>query len=120
MKNVLDILLNMEIPDPQKKQVKLKRLSETCGENVFFTIKELGYSRVAEIKKHEDIEVHTLLAGVVEPNLKDKALMEKFHALTPAELIKKMLQPGEIADLSIQIEKLSGYRKKTLEEVKKN
>lgn len=120
MKSVLDILLDMNIPDPQKKRVKLKRLSQVCGEDVWFTVKELGYSRVAEIKKNEDVEIHALLAGVVEPNFKDKALLEKFHAVTPAELIKKMLQPGEIEDLSIQIEKLSGYRKLTIEEVQKN
>ena len=54
------------------------------------------------------------------PNLRDKALLEKHHAPTPAELVKGLLLPGEIEDLSREVERLSGYRTATLEEVKKN
>lgn len=120
---VLDILLKSDIPAPQQKQFKQKRLSKQLGEDVVFTIRELGYSRVAEIKKlHEndgEMEIGILLAGTLEPDLKNKELLEKFGAVTPAELAKKLLLPGEITDLSRQIEKLSGYRMETLEEVKK-
>jgi hypothetical protein len=66
------------------------------------------------------MNVHIVLAGVIEPNLKDKALMDKYKAPTPAELIKTMLLPGEIEDLSRAVERLSGYRSTTVEEVKKN
>ena len=38
--------------------------------------------------------------------------------MTPAETLKAMLLPGEIADLAIVVEKLSGYRRTTIEEVK--
>ena len=38
--------------------------------------------------------------------------------VTPAETVKAMLLPGEIADLAIAVEKLSGYRRTTIEEVK--
>jgi len=123
MKNVLDILLQSEIPAPQTQQLKVKRLSKLAGEDVVVTIRELGYSRVAQIRKlHEDdpeMEVHTLLAGVVEPDLKSKELLAKYSAATPAELVKKLFLPGEIADLSRAVERLSGYLTMTLEEVKK-
>ena len=59
-----------------------------------------------------------LLAGCVDPDLKSAALQEKFQGVTPAETIKAMLLPGEISDLSIAVEKLSGYRRTTIEEVK--
>ena len=124
MGNALEILLRTEIPESQTKRVKVKRLSKAAGEDVIFTLRELTFSRVAEIKKlhGEDGEmtVHILLAGVVEPELKDKALREKYSAATPAELVKKLLTPGEIEDMSRQIERLSGYRAETLEEAKKN
>ena len=114
MTNALDILLRMDIPEPQRKEIKVKRLSKLAGEPVTFTIRELTFSRVAEIKEqhNEDGEmaVFTLLAGVTSPNLKDKALLEKYGAATP----------GEIEDISRAVEILSGYRTATIEEVKKN
>ena len=60
-----------------------------------------------------------LLAGVVDPDFKNTALQEKYGAATPAELVEKLLLPGEIEDLAREIEKLSGYRTVTLEEIKK-
>lgn len=76
---------------------------------------------MAEIKSmvSEEIPVHILLAGVKEPDFKNKDLMEKFNAATPAEVIKNLLLPGEVEDLSRMIEKLSGYRENTIEEIKK-
>jgi hypothetical protein len=117
----LDLLLKAEIPDLPEKEVKLKRMSAICGEPVIFKIKALPYNRATDLIKNqpEDINVHIVLGGTVEPNLKDKDLLTKYRAETPAELIKKMLLPGEIEDLSREIEKLSGYRKVTLEEIKK-
>ncbi|MDK2811734.1 MAG: hypothetical protein PWR27_2443, partial [Petroclostridium sp.] len=67
----------------------------------------------------EDMEVHIILAGVIEPNLKSPELMTKYKAATPAEMVKKMLLPGEIIDISRAIERLSGYRTDTIEEIKK-
>ena len=119
--STLDILLNTEMPDLPEKDVKLKRLSEICKKPVVFKLKALTYNRANEITKSqpEDFNVHILLAGTVEPNLKDSELLLKYKAETPAELVKKLLLPGEIEDLSREVEKLSGYRKVTLEEIKK-
>ncbi len=122
MDNTLDLLLKSEIPSPPEKQLKLKRLSELCKGDVIFTIKALPYSRVAEIKdthSGDDMEVYILLAGVFSPELKSKALLEKYKAATPAELVKSMLLPGEITDISREVEMLSGYRVSTVEEIKK-
>ncbi|MCI1958190.1 MAG: hypothetical protein LKJ25_01025 [Clostridia bacterium] len=121
MSTALDILLSNELPQAEEKEVKIKRLSKAWGVDVIFKIKELGYSRVAEIKKMEpdSIPVHIVLAGVKEPDLKAKELMDKYKTVTPAETIKKILRPGEIEDLSRAIEKLSGYRENTIEEIKK-
>lgn len=77
------------------------------------------YGKVHDIERFtQDTEVHILLAGCVEPNLKDERLLEKFGGATPADAVKKMLLAGEITDLAQVIERLSGYRRLTITEVK--
>lgn len=122
--NALELLLRSEIPQPQEKQFKQLRLSEQLGQDVIFTLRQLSFSRVAEIRSMEEMQkemdIHILLAGMVDPDPKSRELLEKYSAVTPAELLKKMLLPGEITDLAREVEKLSGYRMNTLEELKKN
>lgn len=122
MSSAIDLLLGAAIPEPETKEIKIKRLSKICGADVIFTIRELGFNRVADLKKmHDDgeLSLHIVLAGVASPDLKNQSLMEKYGVLTPADLLKKMLTPGEIEDISREIEKLSGYRVPTIEEIKK-
>lgn len=54
----------------------------------------------------------------MDPDLKDPMLKERFGGATPAETVKAMLLPGEIEDLSRAVERLCGYRRATIEEVK--
>ncbi len=120
MDNTLDLLLKAEVPNAPEKRIKQKRLSKVCGGDVIFSLKALSYSRAEEIKDQHsgnDMEVFILLEGVTSPDLKSKELMDKYKAATPAELVKKMLLAGEIIDISREVEKLSGYRVSTLEEV---
>jgi len=119
--DTLELLLRADIPDLPEKEFKIKRLSSICGAPVIFRIRALPYNRAAELTRDQkdDMNVHILLAGVVEPNLKSKELMEKYKAATPAELVKKMLLPGEVEDISRAVERLSGYRTSTVEEIKK-
>ena len=48
----------------------------------------------------------------------NKRVLEKFGGATPADVVKRMLLAGEIADLSAVVERLSGYRRATITEVK--
>lgn len=122
-RNALDILLQMEIPKPETADIKIKRLSRQAGADVIFSIKQLTYSRVTELQKQEgqgtEFDLHLALAGITSPDLKDAALLEKYDAPTPAELLKKMLLPGEITDVARAIERKSGYRIANIEEIKK-
>lgn len=119
-KSTLERLLAMDIAQPEEKQLKIKRLSAQSGDDVVFTIRELSYNRVSEIQKQSgDTSVHIVLAGVCDPDFKDKTLMEKYNAVTPAELVKKLLRPGEVEDLSREIQRLSGYLSDTVEDIKK-
>ena len=121
--SVLDVLLGSTIPNVEKElptgRYKVDRLSALSGHDVVFTVRALPYGKVHDLERFtQDSDVHILLAGCVEPDLKDPRVMEKFGGATPADAVKRMLLPGEIADLSQAVEKLSGYRRMTISEVK--
>ena len=65
-----------------------------------------------------DANLDILLAGCSEPDLKAPELREKYGGATPAETAKAMLLPGEIEDLARAVERLCGYRRVTIEEIK--
>lgn len=123
-KDLLALLLRPELPNVQKDlptaRYKVKRLSQLVGEDVVFTLRGLPYGKVQKLRESmaEDTNVQILLAGCVEPNWKAPELREKYGGATPAETVKAVLLPGEIEDLSRAIERLCGYRKATIEEVK--
>lgn len=122
--DLLALLLRPELPNVQKElptaKYKVKRLSRLLGEEVTFTLRALPYGKVQKLGESlsEDVNVHILLAGCVEPDLKAPELKEKFGGATPAETVKAMLLPGEIEDLSRAVERLCGYRAQTIEEIK--
>ena len=114
---ILDLLLGKNVVAVNKQlptaQYEVPRLSAAAGKPVVFTL------RVQEMKRLTDeSDIQILLAGCVEPDLKAPALQEKFKGVTPAETIKALLLPGEIADLSAAVEQLTGYRRNTIREVK--
>lgn len=123
MSKFLDMMLRPEIASVQKElptaEYEIHRLSQLTGEPVTLRLQALGYGKIQELKELEqDQEIMILLAGC--PELKDPALSAKFGGATPAETVKSMFLPGEIADLSRAVEQLSGYRRNTIAEVKKS
>ena len=112
-----------ELPNVQKdlptKRFEVPRLSELAGGPVVFVLRGLPYGRVQELQRlAEDVELHILLSGCVEPDLKAPALLGRYNAPTPAEAVRCLLLPGEIEDLSREVERLSGYRMATIRELK--
>lgn len=121
MSKLLDLLL--QAPDVSRelptKKVRIKRLSKLLGKDVVFTLRALPYGRVEDVKGMESgADIAILLSGLVDPDPKDEALNQHFNAVTPAEMLKQLLLPGEIDDLSREVERLSGYRTRTIEEIK--
>ena len=121
MNKFLDQMLRAEAEDVQKNlptaRYEVKRLSRALGEPVALELRALPYGKAQELRDMEhDQEVHILLAGCEE--LKAPELQTKFGGVTPAETVKAMLLPGEIADLSRAVERLSGYRQVTIREIK--
>ena len=122
--DLVSLLLRPELPNVQKElptaKYKVKRLSELLGTDVVFTLKGLPYGKVQKLRESlfGDVDIHILLQWCVDPDLKDPALKDRFGGATPAETVKAMLLPGEIEDLSRAVERLCGYRRQTIDEVK--
>jgi hypothetical protein len=126
--NIIDLLLNTDKSKLQlpKKEVEIKRLSEAAGDKVIFKLEAIDMNTYTDIAQQEkeigDSRVFAILEGVKEPNLKDDRLLKKYECITPKELVKKMLLPGEIAGLYDEITSLSGFGdsiSEVVEEVKK-
>lgn len=122
--DLLALLLRPELPNVQKDlptaKYKIRRLSELLGQDVVFTLRALPYGRVQRIRESTagDASLDILLAGCAEPDLRSPQLAEKYGGATPAETVKAMLLPGEIEDIARAVERLCGYRKATIEEIK--
>lgn len=123
--SVLDLLLRPEVPDARKtlpeKRVEVTRLSEIAGEPVIFTVRALSYSEIRKVqdKPREDQAVFAVLYGCKDPDFRDKRLLDpEKGAAAPPDAVKAKLTAGEIDELYIEIQKLSGYLRRTLSEVK--
>ena len=124
MSDLLETLLDSQAPNVMEqlptKQFEVKRLSEILGEKAVFTLRALPYGRVQDLRRtpESEQEIQILLAGCVDPDLRSDRLMAHFGAATPVDAVRALLLPGEIADLSMELERLSGYRRRTIDEVK--
>ena len=123
--SVLDLLLRADLPDVRKalpeKRMEVKRLSELAGEPVVFTLRAMTYNETRQLydKPREDQALSAVLYGCKDPDFRDKRLLDSEKGIvTPLDAIKARLFAGEIDELHIEIQKLSGYLRRTLAEVK--
>ena len=136
--SIIDKLLQMDkakLMEMPTREVEMPRLSEVLGEPFKVTCKAIDGERYADIQRSAidlnkkgalrninlyEMQVLTLIEGVVEPSMKDERLLGYFGVVTPKELVKKLFLAGEIAELSNVITELSGYEKtEDEEEIKK-
>ena len=135
MQSVLDILLGGGLRNvnktPETAEYEVKRLSKAFGQPVILSLRGLNYDQVAELQGDSRMELKVVLAGVATPIFSDVRMARKLGLLQEDEdwgvrgveqldVVKALLDPGEIAELSRCIQRLSGYLKQTVKEVKKN
>lgn len=136
--SLIDKLLQLDVnkvTEKPTKEFEIKRLSELAGEKILFKCQALDGETYADIQRKAidiskkgnikdmkifEMQLMTCVEGIIEPNLKDKKLLEYYGVPTPKELVKKILLPGEIADLHNVINELSGYETDDEEEDIKN
>ncbi len=126
MSELLEMLLSADCPNVAKKlpekKIEVRTLSKRLGKPAVFTIRALPYGKVQEIRQVTDekkASLHILLHGCVDPNWKDPALLNPSEGIaTPFDAMQSKLLAGEIEDVSMEIERLSGFRMNTVQEIK--
>lgn len=131
--NLVEQLLRVDkakFTERKTKKIKSKRLSQVTGQDAEITIQQINGRRFndivsksvdkngkRDIAKLYDTNLLYCVEGVVEPNLKDPALIEHFGVATPKELASLLFdtESGRIAD---EIASLSGLTEESEEEVK--
>lgn len=136
--NVLEKLLRMDakkITERPTRTYEVKRLSSIMGTPFIVTLQSIPaelYSDIqnesVEIKKGnvsgvniQKLQFDTVIAGMKDPNLKDKQLLQHFDALTTVQLVNKLFIPGEISDMASIVSELCGFTsQKDVDEETKN
>lgn len=123
--NTVDILLGMDQADLEvsnEKDVEIKRLTKKAKQPFMVKLKGIGARRFTklasgvtdkngqvQLDKAYDVNISLCLAGMVEPSMKDSALLEKFSCSTPGELLEKIFKPSEIGAMADTVTELSGF-----------
>lgn len=124
----LDLLLSRDLKkafDRPEAVVEVPRLSEMFGEPFEVRVRAITMSEFDDLPKDGDSNVHVVLAGVVEPDLRNPALLEKLRPegrkgpLLPFEAVNRLFLPGEVVGLYKVISDLSGFGREAVRELKK-
>lgn len=125
--SILDKLLETDLKKLQNKEKKIyevKRLSEIMGEPFLVICKPLGHEQVmhlSEISKDDrDMRLNSILESceVEGKSFSNDVFTSKFGTPSGKEVVEKLFQPGEVAELYRIINKMSGYGSNVVEEVK--
>jgi hypothetical protein len=122
--NLVEKLMTVDKKEFEKietKELKSKALSKLVGEDAKIKIQAVDgdlFGALSASGLDEDGEVDygraystnakVVAAGVIEPNLKDEALLKHVGAATPADAAKKIFK-GEVNRIASEISKLSGF-----------
>ena len=127
---LLDKMLKTDlekIKEMPRAEIKIPRLMEKFGEPI--VVQAIGTDRLNEIqemnnsggkagknstKTRDDLAatLEIVADGVVDPNFRDSRLLEKFNTPDPGDIIKAILLPGEIQQISMKILELCGMNEK--------
>ena len=116
--------------EKETKKIHSNRLTKLLGEDTEITIQEISgryYNDLLQMlfdkkgnrdmSKNYDLNLMCCIEGIIEPNMKDKALMDHFGAATPKDLVS-ILFGTESVKIVQEILGLSGLRDDAEDEVK--
>lgn len=122
--NLVEKLLKIDRGEFEKGKTKKLHsimLSETLGEKTYITIQSVNPQEVLDltatglddegnqiIEKTLDMNSLITAAGVVDPPLKDKKLMDHLGVATPAMAAMKLFK-GEVNYIAAEINKMAGF-----------
>lgn len=92
------------------KNRKLQRAEfniESLDGNVL--VEELPFEVINDALESDQTDEMIIYESVVEPDLKNKELQDALGCSSPDDIVRILFKPGEVAALSQEIVKLSGY-----------
>lgn len=121
--DLIDFLLRPDAPDVRKKlphkKYEIKRLSKLAGGPVVIEVHGLPYGTVKTIQQMPEKEIPVQLIVEGCPFFRNPRLIDLDRSIaTPEDAVCAALNAGEIEELSIEVEKLSGYRQTAIAEIK--
>lgn len=136
MTNLVDALLAADANQITQKEittVEIPRLTKIVGVPFIVTLQAVSPKRLDEIQEQAikmtkkgryagtdltTLRRLTLCESIIEPDLKNKKLQEKFGVVSPKELISKLFSAGEIQNLYEKSQQVSGFTEENEEEYK--
>ena len=124
--NALEKLLKADakkITEKPKKTIEIKRLSKVLGSKFEITVEALDadllaeiseshteYSKTGKVKSTDNfaVGVDMIVNATVEPDLRNKELLNHFGCATPNDLVKKLFLAGELGKISETMSSLCG------------
>lgn len=124
--SALDALLKADtkkLVDRPTAKVEIPRLTKALGAKFEVTLRGLPGQLLADLAegstergKHGEViatnsyksGLDIVINGTIDPDFKDKKLMEKLSVVTPRDAIEKLLLPGEIGELAKKVTELCG------------
>lgn len=132
--NTVDILMKLDaekLKEKPKAQLEINRLSKLSGEPFIVELEAVPARRYTDlvagvVDKNGNIDASKgykankmiVLAGMKEPSMKDKALLEYYGCSTPEELLETIFTGGEISAIAEKIIEISGMSGDVVKEVK--
>ncbi len=123
--NLVEKLIAVDKKEFEKietKELSSKALTKLLGENakvkiqavdgdLFGALSASGLDEDGEVDYGRAFSTNAKIAaaGIIEPNLKDDALLRHVGAATPADAAKKIFK-GEINRIATEISELSGFK----------
>lgn len=134
--NIVDKLMAVDagkIVELPTEEMEIVRLSKMIGEPFIIKLQAVHPQRYTEIQSMavnlnkkggiNNIDIykqntHMILASLVEPNIKDRKLLDHFKVATPIDLIGKLFLAGEIDTINKKINDLSGFNEDDTKKIK--
>lgn len=131
--NLTDMLLSNDISEFRmpEAEMEIKRLSKIYNQPFVITFRAIKPDEEEEIQKDcmtitkDGVEIDssrmkylTVARCLINPDIRNKELQQKFSASNHIELLKKLLLIGEVTAVYDEVQVLSGYGKDRVEEVK--
>lgn len=134
-----ELLLNADVKQVTKlptKTYEVARLSKVLGGEFTLELQAIPTKRASEIQSRNmsidddgkrdvnlyELQLATLSDGITNEDFSNLEVLKKYGAATKKDLFEKLFLAGEIAKISEEINKLSGYEnqktQKIVEEVK--